>query len=136
TIALPPLRDRKEDIPILASYFIKLFSERNGRTVRLASNALDAMKHYSWPGNVRELKNMLERAMTFNDTGVVQLEELEFGEAEDGALIEPSSAPSLDAAPYRASASRARSFPGGEASLDAMEREHIIKILKQTGGNK
>ena len=74
--------------------------------------------------------------MTFNDTGVVQLGELEFGEAEDSALIEPSSAPSLDAAPYRASASPPRSFPGGEASLDAMEREHIIKILKQTGGNK
>jgi len=124
TIALPPLRDRREDIPLLSSFFLKLFTEKNGKTVRLAEDALEAMKQYSWPGNVRELKNTLERAMTFNDTGVVQLGELEFGEAEDSALIEPSPA----AAP--------RPLPGGEASLDAMEREHIIKILKQTGGNK
>lgn len=125
TIALPPLRDRKEDIPTLASYFIKLFSERNGKTVRLASNALDAMKHYSWPGNVRELKNMLERAMTFNDTGVIRLEELEFGEADQNFM-----------APAPLSINARGVFPGGEASLDAMEREHIIKILKETGGNK
>src|SRR5438128_2516375 len=124
TIALPPLRDRKEDIPLLSSYFLKLFTEKTGKTVRLASDALEAMKHYCWPGNVRELKNMLERAMTFNDTGVIQLEELEFGEPGNGAPIEPSPGPST------------RPLPGGEASLDAMERQHIIKILKETGGNK
>src|SRR5207253_1040503 len=124
TIALPALRDRKEDIPMLASYFIKLFSDRHGKTVRLASNALDAMKQYSWPGNVRELRNMLERAMTFNDTGVIQLQELEFGGAEPDAEATPSPAAS------------ARPLPGGEASLDSMEKEHIIKILKETGGNK
>jgi len=127
TIALPPLRDRQEDIPLLASYFIKLFSERNGKIVRLASNALDAMKHYPWPGNVRELKNMLERAMTFNDTGVIRLEELEFGEVEQN-----STGPS----PAGLSIHTRGPAPNAEASLDAMEREHIIKILKETGGNK
>src|SRR5438128_8275316 len=125
TIALPSLRDRKEDVPLLASYFIKLFTEKNGKKVRLAASALDAMKQYSWPGNVRELKNMLERAMTFNDTGVIQLEELEFGDMDDVALG--------DTAPPAV----VRPLPGGEgSSLDAMEREHIIKILKETGGNK
>src|SRR5438552_1009737 len=125
TIALPALRDRKEDIPLLASYFIKMFTEKNGKSVRLATTALDAMKQYSWPGNVRELKNMLERAMTFNDTGVIQLEELEFGDMDDVALG--------DTAPPAV----VRPLPGGEgSSLDAMEREHIIKILKETGGNK
>src|SRR3989475_12562228 len=136
TIALPALRDRREDIPLLSSYFLKLFTEKTGKTVRLASDAVEAMKQYSWPGNVRELKNMLERAMTFNDTGVIQLEELEFGEPEDTAPIEPSPAPSIDASPYRARASRAGPLPEGAASLDAMERQHIIKILKETGGNK
>src|SRR5207237_4904468 len=68
TIALPPLRDRKEDIPTLASYFIKLFSERNGKAVRLAANALDALKAYPWPGDVRALKNMLETDVTLHDT--------------------------------------------------------------------
>jgi DNA-binding NtrC family response regulator len=124
TIALPPLRERREDIPLLASYFIKLFGEKNGKNVRLATNALDAMKTYSWPGNVRELKNMLERAMTFNDTGVIGLEELEFAETQDCRGSELSAPPP------------ARPLTGGEASLDSMEKEHIIKILKETGGNK
>src|SRR5437867_6047786 len=104
TIALPPMRERKEDIPLLASYFIKLFGEKNGKNVRLAADALAAMKAYPWPGNVRELKNMLERAMTFNDTGVIQLEELEFGATEESAESTASPAPS------------ARPLPGGEAS--------------------
>lgn len=115
TIALPPLRERVGDIPLLASYFLKIFTERSGRTVRLAAGALEAMKRYAWPGNVRELKNVLERAVTFNDTGVMQAEELELG--EEG---EPSPTP----------------LPGGEGSLDLMEKEHIIKVLRETGGNK
>ena len=98
--------------------------EKNGKNVRLAADALGAMKAFPWPGNVRELKNMLERAMTFNDTGVIQLEELEFGGAEPDAEATPPPAAS------------ARPLPSGEASLDSMEKEHIIKILKETGGNK
>lgn len=120
TIVLPPLRDRQEDIPLLASYYLKMFIEKNGKTVRLATDAVDAMKRYAWPGNVRELKNMLERAVTFNDTGVIQADELEFGEAEDTA--EP-----LVAGPQK---------DAGTGSLDAMEKEHIIKVLRETGGNK
>ena len=93
--------------------------------MRLAADALDVMKQYAWPGNVRELKNMLERAMTFNDTGVIQPEELEFGDTE-GAALNDTSPPAI-----------VRPLPGGDgSSLDAMEREHIIKILKETGGNK
>jgi transcriptional regulator with PAS, ATPase and Fis domain len=121
TIALPPLKERTADIPLLASYFIKMFAEKHGKTVRLAADAVEAMKRYSWPGNVRELKNMLERAITFNDTGVVQADELEFGETEDGS----------EAGPTGASAAA-----GGTGSLDQMEKEHIIKVLKDTGGNK
>jgi transcriptional regulator with GAF, ATPase, and Fis domain len=125
TIALPPVRERQGDIPLLASYFIKLFGEKNGKNVRLSANALEAMKRYAWPGNVRELKNMLERTMTFNDTGVIQLEELEFGETKvDVGAIEAS--PAVPARP----------LPAVQASLDSMEKEHIIKILKETGGNK
>ena len=119
TIALPPLRDRHEDIPLLASYYIRMFSDKSGKNVRLAADALDAMKRYSWPGNVRELKNMLERAITFNDTGIIALEELEFGDLEDAADAAEAARPDA-----------------GTGSLDAMEREHIIKVLKETGGNK
>src|SRR5499427_3358775 len=83
TIALPALRERVQDIPLLASYFLKMFTEKHGKTVRLAADAVAAMKRYSWPGNVRELRNLLERAITFNDTGVIQADELEFGELDD-----------------------------------------------------
>src|SRR5437773_6215682 len=85
TIALPPLRERTPDIPLLASYFLKMFTENHGKTVRLAADAVEAMKRYAWPGNVRELKNTLERAITFNDTGVIQAAELEFGEEDPSA---------------------------------------------------
>src|SRR5262245_5101272 len=53
TIALPALRERVEDIPLLASYFLKIFTEKHGKAVRLAPDAVEAMKRYSWPGNVK-----------------------------------------------------------------------------------
>jgi len=121
TIALPPLRDRTQDIPLLASYFIKMFTEKHGKVVRLAADAVEAMKRYSWPGNVRELKNMLERAITFNDTGVIQADELDFGETEDDTAFGAADAAHSGTA---------------NSSLDQMEKDHIIKVLKETGGNK
>jgi DNA-binding NtrC family response regulator len=117
TIALPPLHERTQDIPLLASYFIKVFAEKHGKAVRLAADAVEAMKRYSWPGNVRELKNMLERAITFNDTGVIQADELDFGEAEEDTADTVHSGTV-------------------NSSLDQMEKDHIIKVLKETGGNK
>jgi DNA-binding NtrC family response regulator len=125
TIALPPLRDRSEDIPLLASHFLKAFNAAQGKSVRLASGALDAMKRYGWPGNVRELRNVLERAVVFNDTGVIQASELEFGEAQPAEQATPKVA----AAPAPAGAT-----PGG--SLEDLEREHIIRVLRETRGNK
>ena len=127
TIALPALRERVDDIPLLADYYLKMFSEKNGKTVRLTPDALEALKRCSWPGNVRELKNMLERATTFNDTGVIQLDELDFGE-EEGE-------PSPGAPPRDATALPPQGLES-TASLDQMEKEHIIKVLRETAGNK
>jgi transcriptional regulator with PAS, ATPase and Fis domain len=120
TIALPALKERAEDVPLLASYFIKMFTEKHGKTVRLAAGAVEAMKRYSWPGNVRELKNMLERAITFNDTGVIQADELDFAEPEEEGTVRARNA----------------AADGPNGSLDQMEKEHIIKVLRETGGNK
>jgi len=121
TIALPALRERGDDIALLASYYLKFFNEKYRKHTRLAADTVDCMKRYHWPGNVRELKNVLERVTTFNDTGVIQVSELELGEAE-----EPEQ-------PIAAVAATAPAFP---QSLDDMERDHIIRVLRETGGNK
>ena len=60
-IVLPPLRDRKEDIPLLFSHFLGKSNERNGREIKITSELLDFLINYSWPGNVREMQNLVER---------------------------------------------------------------------------
>jgi two-component system response regulator AtoC len=128
TIALPPLRERTEDIPLLASYYVKMFTAKDGKNVRLAPHAVEALKQYSWPGNVRELRNVLERAITFNDTGEIQADELEMGEVEIS-----TSKPSPGASHHPQPLGETKL---GSNSLDEMEKDHIIKVLKETHGNK
>ena len=69
-ITLPPLRDRKEDIPALASYFVDRYAKRAGRKIRgiRKSAALDSLQSYSWPGNIRELQNVIERSLIVCET--------------------------------------------------------------------
>ncbi len=68
TIHVPPLRDHAEDIPLLARYFLRQFSETyNKRVGEFSAGALDALMHYPWPGNVRELKNIIEKLVIFSE---------------------------------------------------------------------
>jgi transcriptional regulator with GAF, ATPase, and Fis domain len=68
-IALPPLRERKEDIPPLVSYFVDRFAKRAGRKIRgIRKSALDLLESYSWPGNIRELQNVIERSLIVCET--------------------------------------------------------------------
>jgi len=63
TIQLPPLRERKDDIPLLVQHFLQKYGEENGKPgLELAPDALDLLMDYEWPGNVRELENVIERA--------------------------------------------------------------------------
>ena len=61
-IVLPPLKDRKEDIPLLAASFLKEFTEKLGREMKIASSAMEQLMHYTWPGNIRELQHVIERS--------------------------------------------------------------------------
>jgi DNA-binding NtrC family response regulator len=70
-IALPPLRARGDDIPMLAQAFLQRLNEDSGRAMRFAPAALDALRTYAWPGNVRELRNLVQRASIFNDDDVI-----------------------------------------------------------------
>ncbi len=114
-ISIPPLRERASDIPALASYFLKRYGEEYGREARLLPNALAAMQRYEWPGNVRELRNVIERAFAFCENGVIGVDDLEL-----------TTLMSKDDEEVRAET----------GSLEEMERDHIVKTLRQTGGNK
>jgi transcriptional regulator with PAS, ATPase and Fis domain len=117
-IALPPLRDRKDDLPILIEAFIADANKRNDRAIGGVSEAAMALlERHSWPGNVRELRNVIERATI----------------VAPGRLIEPSDLPPL-AGPATADKGAAGLAPG--TTVDEAERQLIDVTLTHTGGNK
>jgi transcriptional regulator with GAF, ATPase, and Fis domain len=68
-ITLPPLRERKEDVPLLVNYFVDRFAKRAGKKIKhIQKRALEVLQEYSWPGNVRELQNVIERSLIITDT--------------------------------------------------------------------
>jgi len=72
SIFLPPLREKKEDIPLLANYFLKKYSRKNNKNIRgISSSAMTLLKEYDWPGNVRELENVIERAVALTSKDVI-----------------------------------------------------------------
>ena len=112
TIELPPLRERKEDIPLLAQHFLNKFALENDKEVTgFSPEATKSLLDYDWPGNVRELENAVER-------GVILAK---------GSLVTVADLP-------QESASLARSVPIGRA-LREVERNHILSVLNGTGGN-
>ncbi|SPP65790.1 sigma 54-interacting transcriptional regulator [Nitrospira lenta] len=77
-ICIPPLRNRREDIPMLARHFVKKYCERHRKTItRIGSNTLKALGSYEWPGNVRELEHMVERAVIVNPGPILVIDELD-----------------------------------------------------------
>jgi len=121
-IRIPPLRERKEDIPALLDAFLDKFNRKFSRKVRgLAPDALDAVLGYSWPGNVRELENAMERATLLSDGAELPLE------AFPPQVVEPGGGPGL---------------PADEADLSIkrrvahLEAQLITLALQQTGGNR
>jgi len=87
-ILLPPLRERREDIPELTEYFLARFAARAGKPVpRLTTEALEALVRHHWPGNVRELENVTQRAVQFCSDGLVTPDLLMLGDAADGDSV-------------------------------------------------
>lgn len=118
TIDMPPLRQRREDIPPLARYFLQRYAERNRKTVLgFTPQAMDMLIHYEWPGNIRELENAVERAVVLLTGEYISERELPLaivgtpvsGRPLDGNLIQP---------------------------LVEVEKEAILAALEKTGGNK
>jgi len=126
TLHLPPLRDRREDVPSIALHFLAEMAARHGRPVRgLSAGARRALLAYDWPGNVRELRNALERA-------VVMAEGEEIEAADLPAQVTASAAPlgPVDAALADLPFAEAR-----ERALDAFDRAYLQAALERHGGN-
>ncbi|MEW6667944.1 MAG: sigma-54 dependent transcriptional regulator [Thermodesulfobacteriota bacterium] len=120
TLTLPPLRERKEDIPLLAQHFMRSFSEKNRKPLKgFTPQAMDRLIRYDWPGNVRELMNAVER-------GVV-LSRGEYLAEEDLPLI-PGAPQDETRAPQEPSMA--------DMPLDEVEKVAIMKVLETTQGNK
>ena len=82
TVRLPPLRERREDIPLLTAHFLKEFAARHGKGVQRVSDAVrKAMAAYDWPGNVRELRNLVESMVVQDSDGVLDMDDIQEGES-------------------------------------------------------
>lgn len=121
TLHVPPLRERKDDIPPLAEHFLRIFAEKNRKSVKgFSPQAMDRLIRYDWPGNVRELMNTVERGVVMSRSQYI----------DEGELT-----PILLDRPVAAGHGQAGGA-GGESSLEALEKATILKTLEQTGGNK
>ncbi len=120
-LSVPPLRERREDIPLLVQHFLESFAQRNRKPIKgVTPQAMDRLIRYGWPGNVRELMNAVERAVVLARTDYLPAEDFAWVPAE-----EPSHAPLEPAA-----------AASENLALDEIERATILRVLEAAGGNK
>jgi DNA-binding NtrC family response regulator len=130
-VQLPPLRERRDDIPLLVQHFLQKYNARLKKNVeRIEDDALLALSGYSWPGNIRELENVLERTILFAEQPVIRASDLPpslRGQAagEEGL---PAAGAGLPAAP-----GPLKEIVKGQ--VQAIERDLIVRGLEVTGGN-
>ena len=130
-IHIPSLRERPDDIPLLAQHFLRRCNRRQHKSVSIPENTIQWMKSMQWEGNVRELENAIERAVTMNVTGIIQPQDLvSFG------LHSEQVAPEVTIELQSSAASAADTHQVENRSMDDMTRDHILAVLKTTGGNK
>jgi two-component system response regulator HydG len=119
SVEIPPLRDREDDIPLLAEYFLKREAERgDGEPKKIADDVMEVLREYQWPGNVRELENVIERAVVLTDGKTIHVEAL------PPRLREKPAEPLV------------REQPPDNPTLEVIERAYIEHVLRAEGGNK
>jgi transcriptional regulator with GAF, ATPase, and Fis domain len=108
-LGVPPLRERKEDLPLLVNFFLSKFGKKLGKEVRgMSQRAMERLLDYDWPGNIRELQNIVERAVVLASGPIVNL---------DASMLRPSG--------------EAQTSP--TETLENVERNHILRALQETG---
>jgi len=122
---LPPLRQRREDIHLLVAHFLRKHAPGPTATVTLDKDTMHSLTSYSWPGNVRELENVIERAVTLSQGGVVTIDDL----PQRLRLQQSNDTPPL-------SADDLAGLFTGLPNLDEIERRYILHVLDATGNNR
>ena len=114
-IFIPPLRERREDIPLLVDHFVKEFEAENGKVISsIEPKARNAIYNYDWPGNIRQLRNCIESAVVMTSDNILHFEDLPFKEKGESEVIK---------------------IPVG-STMENAEKEIIIKTLNHENNNK
>ena len=110
-VRVPPLRERRQDIPLLVRYFVRKFARRMNRRIEsVPTETIEALSQWTWPGNVRELENVMERSVILSEGSALRVPLAELHAESQSVLAHPDN------------------------SLNSAEREHILRILRETGG--
>ncbi|MFQ5693373.1 MAG: sigma-54 interaction domain-containing protein [Nitrospinota bacterium] len=120
TLEISPLRERIEDIPLLVDHFLRKYENlREEKVLQVETEVMDALRNYPWPGNVRELEHVIERALVLGEGTSLRLVDLPAGVRE-------------------ATSGDKKSVKGvnGLSRLAEIEREYVLRVLRETGGNK
>jgi formate hydrogenlyase transcriptional activator len=112
-LSVPPLRERREDIPLLTRYFVQKHAQRMGRAIdNIPTSAMEALTRYDWPGNIRELQNVLERSVILTHGNTLQIAISDLGQTSGSSVVSPR----------------------GSKASEATERQAIIKALEDARG--
>jgi DNA-binding NtrC family response regulator len=118
-IELPPLRERREDIPLLVQHFISKFGQRQKKTISgISEDALEVLLNYPWPGNVRELENVIQRATTLSQHETILPEDM------PASMVEKAEENLVEKALQK------------KYTMDELEKEYIKRVITEVGGNK
>lgn len=131
TVQIPPLRDRREDIILLAEHFMQMYCKKMGTAQKsISPEALKVLLSHEWPGNVRELENTIERALVVSSYEMIMPEDL------PEKVTGYTTGKVLTVQPQPAAASPAQTEDGSSPTLESIEKAYIFWVLNQTGWNK
>ena len=126
SITVPPLRERKDDLPLLIEHFIDLYSKENNMKIKkIADDIIPILMGYNWPGNIRELENIIERAVILDTDNVINRDDLPEIILHGSTYLNPGLGDKVMEA-----------FSSLKHALQEPEKVHILQVLKEVGWNK